>query len=205
MNNLNRSLDANRGPHNGTLGAPGLGTGRSSAVDDVSTTPTRNPMPHSPNTPELPDELESDKLPVEPDQGPIPTHIPEYPEHDRVVDPGEHESLASSAQRSTSQRQECAVSVIPIARHANDQKLDTPPTGAAVAAAPTDLALPHERDESTNDTAQAPDPMMVRAKRDIDAGLVDTDMHATPGLDAKRRAGMVPGAGGKPIRTDGSS
>jgi hypothetical protein len=39
---------------------------------------------------------------------------------------------------------------------------------------------------------------MQQAKRDIDAGKVDTDMRATPGLDAKRRAELVPGAGGKP-------
>lgn len=40
--------------------------------------------------------------------------------------------------------------------------------------------------------------MMVQAKRDIDAGLVDTDMHATPGLDADLRERLVPGPGGKP-------
>jgi len=39
--------------------------------------------------------------------------------------------------------------------------------------------------------------MMVQAKRDIDAGLVDTDMRATPGQDAKVRERMVPGPGGK--------
>lgn len=35
------------------------------------------------------------------------------------------------------------------------------------------LKLPHERDESTDTTAEAPDPVMVQAKRDIDAGQVD--------------------------------
>ena len=60
------------------------------------------------------------------------------------------------------------------------------------------LPLPHERDESTTSVAPAPDPVMEQAKRDIDAGKVDTDMRATPGLDAKRRAELVPGAGGKP-------
>ena len=60
------------------------------------------------------------------------------------------------------------------------------------------LPLPHERDESTGATATAPDPVIAQAKRDIDAGLVDTDMRATPGLDAKRRAKLVPGPGGKP-------
>jgi hypothetical protein len=40
--------------------------------------------------------------------------------------------------------------------------------------------------------------VIAQAKRDIDAGQVDTDMHATPGLDAKLRAELVPGPGGKP-------
>ena len=60
-----------------------------------------------------------------------------------------------------------------------------------------DLLLPHERDESTNTTAVEPDPVIKQAKRDIDAGLVDTDMRATPGLDAERRRELVPGPGGK--------
>lgn len=67
----------------------------------------------------------------------------------------------------------------------------------------TGLALPHERDESTDSTVEAPDPLMVQAKRDIDAGLVDTDMHADPGLDAKLRARLVPGPGGKPPPSGG--
>jgi len=33
---------------------------------------------------------------------------------------------------------------------------------------------------------------MVQAKRDLDAGMVDTDMHASSGLDAERRARLVP-------------
>lgn len=55
-----------------------------------------------------------------------------------------------------------------------------------------DLPLPHERDQSTPSVAHKPDPKMVQAKRDLDAGLVDTDMRATPGLDAHRRAQLVP-------------
>lgn len=74
--------------------------------------------------------------------------------------------------------------------------------GPATSAAP-DLALPHERDESAAFTAAAVDPVMAQAQRDIDAGLVDTDMRATPGLDAARRAKLVPGAGGKPPRRGG--
>ncbi len=47
-----------------------------------------------------------------------------------------------------------------------------------------------------------PDPIIIQAKRDIDAGMVDTDMRATPGLDAQQRRKLVPGSGGK-IRTSG--
>lgn len=54
------------------------------------------------------------------------------------------------------------------------------------------LALPHERDESPDATAAQPDPVIEQAARDLDAGLVDTDMRATPGLDAARRARLVP-------------
>ena len=50
---------------------------------------------------------------------------------------------------------------------------------------------------SINDTPDAPDPVITQAKRDLDAGLVDTDMRATPGLDADLRARLVPGPGGK--------
>ena len=113
---------------------------------------TTSHRPHK----DLPEEFEPGAPPVEPDEGPIPAHIPDDPEHDRVIDPG-----------------------------------------VRAPTSPADLALPHERDESTNTTATAPDPKMVQAKRDIDAGLVDTDMHATPGLDAALRERLVPGPGGK--------
>lgn len=55
-----------------------------------------------------------------------------------------------------------------------------------------DLPLPHERDQSTRSTAAKPDKVVAQAKRDLDAGLVDTDMHATAGIDAQRREAMVP-------------
>ena len=58
------------------------------------------------------------------------------------------------------------------------------------------LRLPHERDQSTDSTANAPDPEMQQAHEDLQEGQVDTDMRATPGLDAGQRAGYVPGAGG---------
>jgi len=40
--------------------------------------------------------------------------------------------------------------------------------------------------------------LIAQAKRDIDAGMVDTDMRSTPGLDAELRVRLVPGPGGKP-------
>ena len=80
----------------------------------------------------------------------------------------------------------------------------TPPRGGkGPARAASGLALPHERNESTGAVAAAPDPVMVQAKRDIDAGLVDTDMRATPGLDTDLRARLVPGPGGKPPPSGG--
>ncbi len=60
------------------------------------------------------------------------------------------------------------------------------------------LAMPHERDEFIPCLTPPPDPRILQAKRDIDAGLVDTDMRATAGLDAVRRKSLVPGPGGKP-------
>lgn len=95
------------------------------------------------------------------------------------------------------------MSLNPRTRRPVGRQVATPPRGAKSPGRADGLALPHERDESTNATAVAPDPLMVQAKRDLDAGLVDTDMRATPGLDATRRARLVPGPGGKPPPTDG--
>ena len=86
----------------------------------------------------------------------------------------------------------------PRAKRPVGRQLPTPPRGGKAPGPASGLALPHERDESIHTTAAEPDPVMVQAKRDIDAGLVDTDMRATPGLDAAQRARMVPGPGGKP-------
>ena len=56
----------------------------------------------------------------------------------------------------------------------------------------TNAALPHERDQAAGQVSSAPDPIIEQASRDLDAGRVDTDMRATPGLDAARRARLVP-------------
>lgn len=77
------------------------------------------------------------------------------------------------------------------------RQVATPPRGAGTPGPANGLALPHERDELNHAPPEEPDPMMVQAKRDIDAGMVDTDMWATPGLDAELREQLVPGPGGK--------
>lgn len=59
------------------------------------------------------------------------------------------------------------------------------------------LKLPHERDESTRNTAPGPDPRIHQAQKDLESGQVDTDMRTPPGLDAGQRARYVPGAGGE--------
>lgn len=64
-----------------------------------------------------------------------------------------------------------------------------------------DLQLPHERDQSVGDDATggmgngaAGDrqrEVLQQAHKDLSDGQVDTDMRATPGLDAQRRGGIV--------------
>lgn len=90
------------------------------------------------------------------------------------------------------------MSINPRNRRPGGRQVAIPPCGAKAPLSNAGLKLPHERDESTDVTTDAPDPLMVQAKQDIDAGLVDTDMRATPGHGAKRRERLVPGPGGKP-------
>jgi hypothetical protein len=51
--------------------------------------------------------------------------------------------------------------------------------------------LPHERDEGLRATRAEPDPVIEQAGRDLESGLVDTDLRATPGLDARRREALL--------------
>jgi len=53
------------------------------------------------------------------------------------------------------------------------------------------LKLPPERDESVGAAGQSPRSVIEQARRDLEAGQVDTDMRATPGLDAQRRRRLV--------------
>jgi hypothetical protein len=64
----------------------------------------------------------------------------------------------------------------------------------------TALPLPHERDEVPDQAPAVPDPRIRQAAKDLRDGQVDTDMRATPGLDAQRRGRLVPGPGGRPRR-----
>lgn len=61
------------------------------------------------------------------------------------------------------------------------------------AARPEGPSLPHERDQQVADTNPQPDPQIRRAASDLKQGQVDTDLRATPGLDADRRGDMVKG------------
>jgi len=55
-----------------------------------------------------------------------------------------------------------------------------------------DPMLPHDQDQDAGGTTDhRPDPVIEQAYRDIERGLVDTDLHATPGLDAARREQLL--------------
>lgn len=54
-------------------------------------------------------------------------------------------------------------------------------------------SLPHERDQQNTATNAKPDPQIRRAASDLKQGQVDTDLRATPGLDADRRGDLVKG------------
>ncbi len=47
--------------------------------------------------------------------------------------------------------------------------------------------LDPQSNQPTLDTAPQPDPVIEQARKDLEKGQVDTDMWATPGLDAQRR------------------
>lgn len=61
------------------------------------------------------------------------------------------------------------------------------------ASRPDGPSLPHDRDQQAVATNPEPDPHMRRAARDLQQGQVDTDLRATPGLDAERRGDLVEG------------
>jgi hypothetical protein len=70
-------------------------------------------------------------------------------------------------------------------------KKDTTQRGTAVPAGKP--SLPHERDQQKTATNPTPDAQVDQAARDLKQGQVDTDLRATPGLDADRRGDLVKG------------
>lgn len=72
------------------------------------------------------------------------------------------------------------------------------PGSVPVEEAEEHLQLPHERDENAAMTGGEQRPLIQQAAKDLERGLVDTDMRATPGLDARQRERDVAGAGGRP-------
>lgn len=94
------------------------------------------------------------------------------------------------------------MAMTPQGRRPVGRQKGTPTRRTKAPNSPAGLPLPHERDESTATTPGPPDPAMLQAKRDIDAGMVDTDMRGTAGQDANLRARLVPGPGGTPPPTD---
>lgn len=82
--------------------------------------------------------------------------------------------------------------------------------GSPLPADDRDLALPHERDESSG-TASTAGPgsgaagerqreVMGQSAADLAQGQVDTDLHASPGLDAQRREELLEEAARPPAR-----
>lgn len=72
---------------------------------------------------------------------------------------------------------------------------DRKATPSPEAPRPESLPLPHERDETSGPGTTAsgePRDVMKQARKDIEAGQVDTDMRSTPGLDAAERKRLVP-------------
>lgn len=61
------------------------------------------------------------------------------------------------------------------------------------AVTPPGPSLPHERDQQHRAVDSHPNPHIERAARDLAQGQVDTDLRATPGLDADRRGDLVQG------------
>lgn len=62
------------------------------------------------------------------------------------------------------------------------------------------LELPHELYRNLDMTGGKFQSVIHKAARDLERGLVDTDMRATPGLGAQKRARDVPGPGGVPAQ-----
>lgn len=149
---------------------------------------------------DVPEVIDPGALPVDPDGEPTPPFIPDDPEADRHNDPGRPSPGSREAPLAPGRGGSAPVQGR--AGRPMGRQVATPPRGATAPHSAPGMPLPHERDESTNPSGGSSDPAMAQASRDIDAGMVDTYLRATSGLDAARRAELVPGPGGKPPSVD---
>ncbi len=51
--------------------------------------------------------------------------------------------------------------------------------------------MPFEQDQSSDSSAEQPHDKMRQAKKDLDAGMVDTDLRNSPGQDAERQRELL--------------
>jgi hypothetical protein len=73
------------------------------------------------------------------------------------------------------------------------RRVGTPPIAPGTTEPPRgrDLPMPHERDESIDLEGEAGHDVIEQAKRDLDAGQVDTDLREPAGLDAQQRERLL--------------
>jgi hypothetical protein len=65
------------------------------------------------------------------------------------------------------------------------------PGAAQTAADGPPLSMPNERDTSIGQVNAEPQPVIIQAKADLDAGLVDTELRGAAGLDDVRRRALL--------------
>lgn len=161
--------------------------------------PAITPQPDSqPNDP--PEKHEPDR-PSQPEQTPVPSIAPGYyPQHDAPVAPVVEPARDDPPPHLPDQDKGIAINLKN--RHPVGHKMEVSSPDKKTYSV-TDLQLPHERDQSVDATDDKPDPLMVQAKLDLDAGQVDTDMRAVAGQNASLRAKLVPGPAGTPPASKG--
>ncbi len=69
------------------------------------------------------------------------------------------------------------------AHNAKDASTDTKVNTAQKVGNDGEKRLPHERDQSPDAQSTQPKQVMQQAKKDLDRGLVDTDMHGERGVE----------------------
>ncbi len=53
------------------------------------------------------------------------------------------------------------------------------------------MRMPFEQDQSSDSSADRPHAKIRQAKKDLDAGLVDTDLWGSPGADAEKQRELL--------------